>query len=522
MAQRFVHMMTVSGATMVSRVLGLLRDILTAAFLGVSPATNAFLFAFAVPNLFRRLLGEGALTSAFIPVFTGELTTQTDRKAAFTLLNQVLSWSALVLMGLVILGVAGFAFLYVGQTAESGDALPPMQAQWLQGGLLGMLLLPYLLMVCLAALMGAALNALDQFAVHALSSVWLNLAMIAALILGGSVVLLEPEALVMLLSMGVLLGGFVQLAVPSWCLYRAGWQPSIDFHRSAPLRELYALFLPGLLGAAVIQANILVSRLVAFVLNTEAVTTLYLANRLVELPLGIFVLAVTTVAFPEMSRLSASGAAAALASVRQKALRLVLALTLPAMVGLVVLREPILSLLFGWGRFGDGDVKLTAQLLAVFALALPFYASATLDTRAFHAGRDTRTPVRIAVHTFALNLVLTLGLAWFFSTVGLAWANTLAAIYQAAALRLAYNKAHPIPKNVSPERTLAKCLLSAVVMGLVCGSGESLLQAWAIPELIRVPLLITTGILVYVGVLVGLRFEGMAEIQKLVRLRTKP
>ena len=511
------NILTVSGSTGISRLLGLARDILTAAVLGVSVYANAFLFAFAVPNLFRRLLGEGALTSAFIPVLSGHLSDdgeQPEHRSGFALVNQVLTWAAVVLAALTVLGV--LTYFVIGRLIGPEPEDVALQRQWWAGLRLGMALMPYVILVCLAALMGAALNVLDKFAVHALSTVWLNLAMIAALTVSLSSGQ-SPATAVIWLTYAVLAGGIVQLAVPTACLLGHGWRPRLDFRRSEPLREVVALFVPGLLGAAVMQANILTSRVIAFALNDTAVTTLYLANRLVELPLGLFAIAIATVYFPALSRSDARGDGRAFDADYARALRLTLAIIVPAAAGLAVLAEPILQLLFGYGRFTAGDVALTAPLLQIFALALPFYAAAGWMTKAFHAMKDTQTPVRIAAWTFGLNLVLTLALIPVLATPGMALANTLAAIYQTLALRGKLRKARPELPAIAAA--LSKVLTATMAMAaLVWAVSGGIAPGFPAQEdLLAVGLGIPLGIGTYAVCLWLLNFEDRDELRALLK-----
>ena len=466
MAKNLQNILIVSVSTLGSRLLGLLRDILMMAFLGLSAWSSAFIFAFTVPNLFRRLLGEGALSSALIPVFSESLE-KNGRESAFAFANRVLSRALVTLLFLTGLGMFLYALgWFLVREAGLAKTFNAERSLWEHGCEMGIILLPYMVLVCMAALMGGLLNVLQRFAVHALTAVWLNLAMIAALLIGGLAMGLKDYRLAIALCVGVLVGGAAQLIIPYVALRKEHWRGRLDFSHSNEVAELWRIFLPAVVGAAVIQVNILVSRILAIGLNATGVSALYLANRLVELPLGVFAIAVTTVVFPQLSRLAASPERKGLANTYAQGLRLILAITVPAGVGLTILAEPVLGLLFRWGRFSELDVEITTPILFVFALALPFYGLATIATRGFHSLKDTRTPVRVAALSFIVNLVLSLALMFPFSTLGLAIANAVSAAVQALVLAWLLPRVHGDFSGARVLGGLVRIILSAVVMGL--------------------------------------------------------
>lgn len=511
MARSLGHILIVSLSTFGSRVLGLLRDILMFAMLGAGPITSAFVFAFTLPNLFRRLLGEGALTSALVPVFSEELENG-GKPRALGFLNQVMTLTGLVLIGLTLAGVLVLLCLWM---------IPDLETRFHMGALLGMVLMPYMLLVCLAAVMGAALNVLKRFAIHALTAVWLNLAMIIALGVFGWLLADTQEQRVWYLCAGVLAGGILQVIIPVMALRQEGWRASLDFRRSPAVNELIRVVLPAIAGAAIFQVNIVVSRTLALWLNEEAVSVLYLANRLVELPLGMFAVAVTTVIFPRMAQEVARGNMEALARAYEEGLRLIFAITIPAALGLALLREPILTLLFEWGLFDAQDADYTANVLLVFAIGLPFYSFATFATRGFHSLKDTRTPVKVAWLVFLVNLVLSLALMWEFGTVGLATANVVSVIVQSLLLHYLLGWKEHAFVEITLRLPMLKMLGSSVVMSGVCYGGLLLLRGVDLPEKAHAALsvcgLVPLSILVYFGVLWALRFEQREEVLAIVK-----
>lgn len=527
MSQRLKSIFTVSISVLGSRVLGLLRDAMTAAFLGVSVASNAFIFAFMVPNLFRRLFGEGALTSAFVPVLSDH-TEGGDDARAFRFVNQVLMRLAVLTVGVsLLLAVLFFvAAMVIGNVwSENGTWSPPIAQQWHFGSLMSILMLPYLPMICLTAILGAVLNVRDRFAVPALSNVLLNVAMITALLVGGLAMKLSPEDLAVLLAVGVLAGGCLQLLSALIALWREGWRPKIERGPIDGGDELMRLFIPGLWGAAILQVNTFVSRLLAFGLNETATTTLNYAHRMIELPMGIFAVAIATVIFPQMSRMVAAGDRAGLVESYGHGLRMTLALTAPAAVGLIVLNRPIIRMLFEWGRFNAGDVALTGPLLMILAIGVPLFAINAFMTRAFHAFKDTRTPVAYAGVCFLVNLVASVGLMFSLEAKGLALANVVSAA--ALTVLMARGLKHKRPDLAKANVGVALKVIVISSMGMAAAAwGCSLLlelmmgptkQAAILTCAVAIPL----GAAVYFVLLFAFKFQDAAEVGKLLKRMLK-
>ncbi len=514
MSKHLASIGAVSAATVVSRLLGLARDMMTAAVFGASALASAYVTAFTLPNLFRRLLGEGALTAALVPTMTEELEAR-GREAAFALVNKVASWLLVVTGGLVVAAVAGMGLLRLADGLEE---------RWYLGAGLTQLLFPYVIAICLAAAFGAALNLLDHYLVPALSAVWLNLSILVALGLGAWVFAETPTGRMYWLCGGTLFGGLLQLAAPVLALRRRGWRPAFDLASSERLRELFGLMLPGLFGAAIFQINILVSRGLAFALDESAATLLYLANRLMEVPLGIFTVAISTVTFPLIARLAARGEREEMALRHHRSVLLTLHIALPASLGLLVLAEPVVRLLFQRGAFGPGDVARMTPVLAVFCAGLPFYSYVTLVTRAFHALKDTRTPVRVAAGAFVLNLGLSLVLMRSHGAVGLALASNLAIAVQTIVLQQRLGRRVPALHVRGHLRTLGAILLVALVMGATVAAGWRGLERSSLApmtaSLLAVAGLIPLGVGVYCGLALLLRLEGLDEVRALLRRRT--
>lgn len=495
----------VAGWTFASRLLGLLRDVLLFASLGTGALNSAFILAFTLPNLFRRLLGEGALTSSSIPVLSASLERE-GRENAFTLLNAILTRLGLGL--LLVQALALPAFLLV-------EAFPGLAPRWYLGADLSRILFPYMLFICLGALVCGMLNVLGRFGLAAFNQVWLNLAMIAAMLLGLWMFPVDGGMRVLLLSLGVLTGGVLQLAVPALGLFREGWRPVLRPGPHPELAKVLRLFLPGLLGAAIFQLNILVSRILAFSLDDTATGLLYIASRLVELPLGVFAIAVTTVVFPELSRLSASGSESAFARTFTNGLSLIFMITLPSALGLILLAEPVLGFLFQWGLFEARDVRAATPVLMVAATGLPFFAWSTLLTRAWYARQEMRLPVLFAAVNLLLNLVLGLILMRIWGAAGLALANTLSSLVHCLALQ-AFLPGRSIER--AGLRGVGALVTGLLVLAAAAHGGNALLENLPIDpklqDLLAVATVIPLAAVAYFLVLAVLRHPALLLLRK--------
>jgi len=496
----------VAGLTVVSRVLGLVRDQLSAAVFGTSALNSAFITAFSLPNLFRRLLGEGSLTAAFVPTLQDELH-ENDRAGAFRLLSQVTSWLALVTGGLVVVGMVLFS---------QARLLGRHDDKWYLAADLTVILFPYLALVCLAAAFSATLNVLQRFVEPALSPIWLNLAMIVSL--GGAGLNWADTAAGRMnwLCAGVLVGGFLQMAVPAGVLMNAGWRPRLDLTVSPRVREIAMLMAPGLFGTAIYQINIYVSRLLAFSLNDSAASVLFYANRLTELPIGVFAIAVATVVYPMLAKHASQGNMVQMAQDFHKGLRLIMIINVPAAAGIALLGEPMVRLLFQRGAFTSTDTAMMVPLLALFAVGMPFFSVTSLSTRAFYALKDTVTPVKIATVSFVINLGLSLLLMNLMGAAGLVVASTVAVIVQTLMMQRLLTKRLPSMSFHSLWVTLGKVLLGALAMSGVVGIGWAVLRARLPEEHLTDALalggLIPAGVAVYGAALWILRIDGREDL----------
>jgi putative peptidoglycan lipid II flippase len=492
----------VSFLTSVSRVLGLVRDQLALAILGAGGINDAFVTAFNLPNLFRRLLGEGALTAAFVPTLQHELNDR-GRDGAFALLNQVASWLLVVTSGVV-----GCGMLVFSQSRRLGG----YEAKWYLVGDLTAVLFPYLAFVCLAAAFGATLNVFGKFWEAAISPVWLNLCMIGSLAGAGLLWRAGDRSVAAWLCGGVLLGGFLQMVVPAVALVREGWRPRFDLGRSARVKEIAALMGPGLFGTAIYQINVYVSRLFAFSIQEGEASLFFYSNRLMELPIGVFAIAVATVVYPLLAKHASERNYVGMAHDYRRGVRLILLLNVPAAVGLAVLSTPIVRLLYERGKFTPADTAIMAPLLAWFAVGMPFFAVTSLMVRAFYATKDTLTPVKLATLSFIVNVSLGWSLKDALGARGLVIASTTAVVIQSVCLQAMLATRLPGLAFGELWLTLAKILGATLAMGAVVGGAWQALRNVYGAEVIAVFGLVPLGVAVYASALWVLRVEGRDEL----------
>ena len=385
-----------SAATGLCRVLGYVRDAVIANQFGTSWVNSAFCTAFAIPNTLRRLFGEGAMASSFIPLFAEELHvngTDSAYKAARIVLTTLGAF-------LSVLGVA------VSLVCLVLAAVMPVEPRITLTFLLTAVMMPYSVLVCLTAVGGAMLNTLGHFSRPALAPVFLNIAMIAGAWLGGKLAA-PPEHQVYVLAVGVLAGGVLQLWFQVPELRARGFR----FHIVWELRDPFVncilrLMGPAMIGAGVSQVNILVDRFMALSLNERGTAVLTYADRLVELPLGVFGIALATAVLPAMSFCAARNNHKGLVTALGFALRHVCFIMLPATVGLVLLAEPIVRLLFERGAFSADSTRATAFALCMYAPGLVAFSFVKIIIPVFYARKDTKTPVAVGVSVLALNIVL--------------------------------------------------------------------------------------------------------------------
>jgi putative peptidoglycan lipid II flippase len=498
----------VGAGTLASRVAGLVRDQVTAYCFGAGPAADAFFVAFRIPNLLRRLLAEGALTPAFVPVFTERLVSG-GREAAGRLFRGLFTLMALALAAVTALGMA-LAPQVVSLIAPGFAASPEQFALTV---LLARILFPYILLITLTALAMGALNSLGRFNVPALGPVFLNVCMI----LGAAALSPRLETPILGLALGALAGGVVQLAVQLPGLVRAGVSLGLANPLADPaVSRILRLMAPTALGAAAYQVSVFVNTMLASLLEEGSVSWLYYADRLVQFPLGVFSLALATAVLPAMSREAALGDLAAFRAILDRSLKFQFFITLPAAAGLAVMSRPLVSLLFERGSFGEGSSLMTARALVAFSLGLPFLSGASLAARAFYGLKDTATPAKVAAASLAAGLAAAALLMGPLGHVGLALGSSLASAVNFLGLAFILRKAGHV--------RLLPFALDALKSALLAGAMAALL--WPLygggmfPDA-PLALLVAAGLIAgpafYFAAAYAARSEGFGPFGELVR-----
>ncbi len=449
---------TVGSYTLVSRVFGFVRDILTAAILGAGPVADAFFVAQRLPNMFRSLFAEGAFSAAFVPLVSSALATGGREEArrfaeeAYAVLFALLF--VFVVLGEVFMPVV-MHVIAPGFTAEPGKFQLVIA--------LTRITFPYLLFISLVALQGGLLNALDRFAAAAATPILLNLFLIAALLAMAHFDRKNGHVLAAALTAA----GIAQFLWLTVSCARAGvlLRPRLP-RLTAGVRRTLAIMAPGVVGAGMTQINLLISTVLASLLPGGSVSYLYYADRLNQLPLGVVGIAIGTAILPPLSRQVHTGDLAGAMATQNRGVELSVLLTLPAAVGLAVLAYPILAVLFERGAFGPTETAETAAALAAYAAGLPAFVLVKVLAPAFFARQDTKTPVKIAIGALTVNLVLTVTLMQFLLHVGIAIALSVAGWTQALTLAFLLSRRGHFRLDQRARTNLPRIAAAAGVMGV--------------------------------------------------------
>jgi putative peptidoglycan lipid II flippase len=465
-------------AVMCSRILGLIREQIFAALFGGGRAMDAFTVAFRTPNLLRDLFAEGALSTAFITTFSKTIATDGDA-AAWRLANKVATLTAVVLSAICVLGIA-IAPLLVGLFAPGFDADKAHLTV-----LLARIMYPFILLVSLAALVMGMLNAKHVFGVPAMASSFFNLGSIAGGVLLGRWLdpHFGPHALVGL-AIGTLIGGGLQLAVQLPSLAKLGYVFRADFSwRDDGVKRILRLMGPAVIAASSVQLNVMINSMFASTLGDGPIFWLAIAFRLMQLPLGVFGVALATVTLPVLSRIAASGDQIKFRSELARGLRLAFLLTIPATIGLIMLAEPIISVLYQHGKFNAYQTMQAAAALRFYAIGLAAYSAMKVLVPAFYALDRRKTPMIVSFIAVGVNLFLN----WLF-TFRLGWGHRGLALSTGCVavtnflLLYALMRRHVTQLHTGLlVKMLAKVLLAGVALGAVCWSGQHwLLADWPV------------------------------------------
>lgn len=458
----------VSAMTMISRIMGLVRDAVIANLLGAGLAADVFLFVNRIPNFLRRLFAEGAFAQAFVPVLS-EIKEQHGDDKVRIFVGQAAGTLGTILLGITLLGVIGSPVI----TALFGAG---WFIDWWQGGenadkfeLASVLLkftFPYLFFISLVALSGAILNVYNKFAVAAFTPVLLNI----AIIISAMTLHDKFDNGAYALAIGVFCGGLIQLLFQMPFIYRLGMlhKPSFAWH-APEVTKVRKLMLPALFGVSISQINLLLDTVIASLLVTGAISWLYYSDRLIEFPLGLFGIGIATVILPALSKLHANEQSKDFQVTLDWGVRFVLFLGFPAMAGLMVISPLIIAVLFDHGAFSNSEVNHAQAVsygVAAYAVGLVSFMLIKVLAPGFYARQDTKTPVKIGIVTLVLNMVFNVALAPFFGYLGLALATSLSASCNAYLLYRKLKQQNVFRVSTFTMWFAVKCVLSSSIMAL--------------------------------------------------------
>lgn len=502
----------IGAATMVSRVLGFVRDLSIAYFFGASKYTDIFVVSFGIPNLLRRFFGEGASDAAFVPVFSDYLENKT-KKEFHRLASNTFNLLFIILFGIVILGILfakSITIVQVPGFTDTPDKLN-LTIHMVQ------MMFPYLLFVCLAALAKGVLNSYKHFLIPASAPIVLNVFMISSMFLAFVVFLTRPGIFYILprfflqhgcytlyskietprltsglnwLACGVLLGGLGQFLVQVPMMYKKGMRyiPTLDLH-SPGLHQILRLMIPVIIGQSAAQLNIIIDRVIASFLPEESITYLNYGNRLVQLPLAVFGIAISTAILPTFSYQAARNEISEINKTLLSALRLIMLIIVPASVGLIVMRTPIVALLFEHGKFDRVATQGTAWALLFYSLGLFSYSGVKIVAQSFYALKDTKTPVITSIIAMVTNTILNIILMrTFLKHGGLALATALSSTLNLILLlMLIRNKIGKLnlPDILGPTLRIGA---ATAIMGISCWYMLHMISSWWLPLRVFIPI----------------------------------
>ena len=508
----------VSFMTAISRTLGLVREIAMAYFFGTSALKSAFDIAFIIPNLFRRLFGEGALSSAFVPVF-GETLVKEGRESAYRLAVRVISFLVAVLGVITVAGLLA--------TFPLARLLPP-DSRWLIPLPMLRIMLPYALLICVAALLSGMLNTLGKFAVSSLTPFLLNLIWIGTLVVACPLLRDAPDRQILVLSWAILFAGLAQILFQLPALRRHGFHFRLTFTAlldDPKLRRVLTLMAPAALGIGLIQINVCVDKFLAFWADPAAPAALEYAERIVYLPLGMFGTAFMTVLLPTFSRQASGGDYGVMRETLERAVRNLAVIMAPCSAALVVLALPVIALIYNFkgGQFDEASGVLSARALAAYAPGLLVFSFQKALTPAFYGLQDLRTPVRVSLVGLFLNITLNVSsiliLPHGWKHVGIAGSTVVTSLVNGVTLAVLLRRRIGGPRLSATARPVLKAVGCSIVMALAawavyaagtrCAGGE----AGKVAQLLIMGVTVAAGMAVY-GVLMVL--TSKQELREMV------
>ncbi len=504
-------MATVGGLTGVSRILGFVRDVLTAAILGAGPLADAFIVALKLPNFFRRITAEGAFSVSFVPMYSEKLQKDGEEKAGEFASNAFAVMFTL-LTPFVLIAMAGMP--YIIHVLAPG--FTPGEERYDMAVDLTRITFPYLLLISLSALLGGMLNAHDRFAPFAAAPIVFNLALIAALVFLAPHLQSGGHAL----SWGLCAAGVLQFLglIFSVKLYKIRLRlrlPKFD----DDIKKLFALMGPGVIGAGVMHINLFVDVIIASTLAEGSISYLYYADRLNQLPLGMVGIAVGTALLPMLSRAMAGDQTGEAQNLFNRAMEICLILALPAGVAMLVAAQPLIQTLFQYGNFDADDARITAYVLMGYALGVPAYVAGKVFSTAYYARQDTKSPVKISVICALTNVALALALIPFLGVAGIALATGLCGWLQFTLLARGLKGDAKAAFDARFMRNLPRIILASCAMAAAIVIVSWFLKDYYVgskPEkIISLLIMVASGLATYALAVLGTGIIKISDIKTL-------
>ncbi|MBR6026940.1 MAG: murein biosynthesis integral membrane protein MurJ [Neisseriaceae bacterium] len=497
----------ISGMTTISRVLGFVRDTVIAQIFGSTAATDAFVVAFKLPNLLRRVFAEGAFSQAFVPILS-EYKNNKSQDETISFVQHVAGMLFFAVFLVTLIGI--IAAPWVIWICAPGFVAAADNDKFLLAVSLLKITFPYILLISLSSFVGSILNTFNRFTIPAFTPVFLNISMIFFAIVISPYLATPITAL----AWGVLIGGILQLSFQLPFLYRIGFLhlPKLNFHDSGVTRVLKQM-LPAIFGVSVAQISLLINTIFASFLPDGSISWLYYADRLMELPTGVLGVALGTMLLPTLSKHSAGNNNQEFSALLDWGIRLTCLLALPAAIGLAVLSFPLISTLFMYRKFGLEDALMTQQALIAYTVGLIGLILIKVLAPGFYARQDIKTPVKVAVITLIFTQILNISLIWHFKHAGLALAIALGACLNATILYVLLRRRKIYQPQNGQKIFMLRIIIACVVMGLILYflQYQNIYQLdWthsATQRILQLFALIVVGVIAYFATLFGLGFR---------------
>ncbi len=505
---------TIGFLTLISRIFGFVRDMMIASLLGAGILSDAFFVAFKIPNFMRRLFAEGAFNSAFLPLYAGTLATEGPEKAK-TLVEEI---HAVLVVVLVVLSVLAIIFMpqLMFVLAPGFDKDPE---KYKLAVTLTRITFPYILFISLVSLQGGILNSIDKFAAVAATPIIMNMCLIAAML---AVVKYAPTP-AHALAIGVMFSGIAQYGWLHYFCRKAGIAPHMIWPRmTANVKRLFVLIGPAALGSSVAQINLMIDVIIASLIP-GAVSFLYYADRISELPLGIIGIAVSTALLPMLSRQIRSGHVDVALHTQNRALELSFLFGIPATVALIIIPQPIIMTIYEHGIFTATDTDATFKTLIAYSAGIPAFLAVKILASTFYANQDTKTPVKIAIACVFINLFFNLTLMGPMKYVGLALSTSIAGWVNAISLGTQLHKRKLFIMDTLFKFRLGRMFIASLIMGSVLFFASSLATPYfhhgIILKVTALSALICIGGGVYAFFLFSLRVISIPQLRDYLRRR---